>query len=86
MTRTPISTEQKRDAFRAYGDGIMSDEQLSIAKQATDELVDTLHAMNISGVLMVGFVLQQSSLDSYISARRRNAEDVARAKRAGAQP
>lgn len=87
MTRTTaISIEQKRDAFKAYRDGIMSDEQLAIAKNATDDLIDTMHAMDVCGIAMLGFILQQQSLESYVSARLRNAADIARAKRAGAQP
>lgn len=63
--------EQKQDAFEAYSKGVMTDEQLRIAHEATSEFVETMFAMGISGPPVLGFVLQEQSLRSYISARQR---------------
>jgi hypothetical protein len=62
--------EKLEDAFKAYSNGIMSDEQLKLAHDATAELVETMFAMDVSGPAILGYVLQEQSLRSYISARK----------------
>lgn len=65
--------EKLEDAFKAYSAGVMSDEQLKLAHEATAEMVETMFAMGISGAAILGYVLQEQSLHSYITARKRNA-------------
>ena len=63
--------EKLEDAFRAYNNGVMSDEQLSIAHKATAEMVETMFAMGITGAPILGFVMQENSLRGFIDARKR---------------
>lgn len=63
--------EKLEDAFKAYNNGIMSDEQLAIAHKATAEMVETMFAMGINGVATLGFVMQENTLRRYIDARQR---------------
>lgn len=64
--------EKLEDAFKAYSNGIMSDEQLALAHGATAELVETMFAMGINGCAILGYVLQEQSLRGYIDARKRD--------------
>lgn len=63
--------EKLEDAFKAYANGIMSDEQLKLAHDAVSELVETLFAMGESGCSVLGYVMREQSLRSYIDARKR---------------
>lgn len=63
--------ERLEDAFKAYNDGVMSDEQLAIAHKATAEMVETMFAMGIKGAAILGYVMTENTLRGYIDARKR---------------
>ncbi|BEV43987.1 hypothetical protein [Afipia carboxidovorans] len=74
MTAIPKETtrrERLEDAFNAYNDGNMSDEQLATAYKATSEMVETMFAMGIKGAAILGYVMQENTLRGYIDARKR---------------
>lgn len=62
--------QKLEDAFAAYEAGNMTDEQLKFAYDATRELVETLFAMGVRGAPILGYVMQEQALRSFIDSRK----------------